>query len=175
MSYTVTGNLQFLSLNIYRNMADPNISSFSPCFPTAIFSTKLCSVPVGKYALILELGYQPHLRSTASTRGVVAAAVPHPPHPPPQDISRSPGHVTRYGPHERARIRAFFAEGVDKLLFPCAVEALLTMQKISSSRFLPPLLYSYGMFISRFSRLCYRGSAFVQLSTHSPPSFIMVC
>ena len=170
MSYTVTGNLQFLSLNIYRNMADPNISSFSACFPTAIFSIKLCSVPVGKYVLIHELGYQPHLRSPASTRGVVAAAVP-----PPEDTSRSPGHVTRYGPHERARIRAFFAEGVDKLLFPCAVEALLTMQKISSSRFLPPLLYSYGMFISRFSRLCYRGSAFVQLSTHSPPSFIMVC
>ena len=79
MSYTVTGNLQFLSLNIYRNMADPNISSFSPCFPTAIFSTKLCSVPVGKYALIHELGYQPHLRSTASTRGAVAVAVLPPP------------------------------------------------------------------------------------------------
>ena len=33
----------------------------------------------------------------------------------------------RYSPHKRARIRAFFAEGVDKFLLPWAVEALPTM------------------------------------------------
>jgi hypothetical protein len=32
--------------------------------------------------------------------------------------------VTRSSPHKRARIRAFFAEGVDKLHLPWAVEAL---------------------------------------------------
>jgi len=31
---------------------------------------------------------------------------------------------SRYSPHKRARIRAFFAEGVDKFLLPWAVEAL---------------------------------------------------
>ena len=33
----------------------------------------------------------------------------------------------RYSPHKRARIRAFFAEGVDKFLLPWAVEALPTL------------------------------------------------
>ena len=37
----------------------------------------------------------------------------------------------RYSPHKRARIRAFFAEGVDKFLLPWAVEALPTMLHIS--------------------------------------------
>ena len=37
----------------------------------------------------------------------------------------------RYSPHKRARIRAFFAEGVDKLLLPWAVEALPTMLHLS--------------------------------------------
>ncbi|KAI9445699.1 hypothetical protein BJY52DRAFT_1194157 [Lactarius psammicola] len=37
----------------------------------------------------------------------------------------------RYGPHKRARIRAFFAEGVEKFLLPWAVEALPTLLHIS--------------------------------------------
>ena len=37
----------------------------------------------------------------------------------------------RYNPHKRARIRAFFAEGVDKFLLPWAVEALPTMLHLS--------------------------------------------
>jgi hypothetical protein len=37
----------------------------------------------------------------------------------------------RYSPHKRARIRAFFAEGVDKFLLPWAVEALPTMLHVS--------------------------------------------
>jgi hypothetical protein len=37
----------------------------------------------------------------------------------------------RYSPHKRARIRAFFAEGVDKFLLPWAVEALPTMLHLS--------------------------------------------
>ena len=37
----------------------------------------------------------------------------------------------RYSPHKRARIRAFFAEGVDKFLLPWAVEVLPTMLHLS--------------------------------------------
>ena len=37
----------------------------------------------------------------------------------------------RYSPHKRARIRAFFAEGVDKFLLPWAVEALPMMLHLS--------------------------------------------
>ena len=37
----------------------------------------------------------------------------------------------RYSPHRRARIRAFFADGVDKLHLPWAVEALPTMLHVS--------------------------------------------
>jgi hypothetical protein len=38
---------------------------------------------------------------------------------------------TRYNPHKRARIRAFFFEGVGKFLLPCAVEALPALLHIS--------------------------------------------
>ena len=38
---------------------------------------------------------------------------------------------TRYAPHKRARIRAFFAEGVDKLHLPWAVEALPALLHLS--------------------------------------------
>jgi hypothetical protein len=37
----------------------------------------------------------------------------------------------RYSPHKRARIRAFFSEGVDKFLLPWAVEALPAMLHLS--------------------------------------------
>jgi hypothetical protein len=37
----------------------------------------------------------------------------------------------RYSPHKRARIRALFAEGVEKFLLPWAVEALPTMLHLS--------------------------------------------
>ncbi|KAN0139101.1 hypothetical protein V8E53_003103, partial [Lactarius tabidus] len=38
---------------------------------------------------------------------------------------------SRYSPHKRARIRAFFAEGVEKCLLPWAVEILPTLLHIS--------------------------------------------
>jgi hypothetical protein len=41
----------------------------------------------------------------------------------------------RYSVHRRARIRAFFAEGVDKLYLPCAVEALPALLHLSLSLF----------------------------------------
>ena len=39
--------------------------------------------------------------------------------------------LPRYSPHKRARIRAFFADGVDKLHLPWAVEALPTLLHLS--------------------------------------------
>ncbi|KAI0301523.1 hypothetical protein B0F90DRAFT_1595567, partial [Multifurca ochricompacta] len=46
----------------------------------------------------------------------------------------------RYSPHKRARIRAFFAEGVDKLHLPWAVEALPTLLHVSLFLFFGGLL-----------------------------------
>ncbi|KAI0293702.1 hypothetical protein B0F90DRAFT_1642314, partial [Multifurca ochricompacta] len=46
----------------------------------------------------------------------------------------------RYSPHKRARIRAFFAEGVEKLHLPWAVEALPTLVHFSLFLFFAGLL-----------------------------------
>jgi hypothetical protein len=46
----------------------------------------------------------------------------------------------RYSPHKRARIRAFFAEGIDKLHLPWAVEALPALRHISVFLFFAGLL-----------------------------------
>ncbi|KAI0246408.1 hypothetical protein BJV78DRAFT_151817 [Lactifluus subvellereus] len=46
----------------------------------------------------------------------------------------------RYTPHERARMREFFSNGVDKLLLPWAVEAVSTLIHISLSLFFTGLL-----------------------------------
>ena len=46
----------------------------------------------------------------------------------------------RYSPHKRARIRAFFSEGIDKLHLPWAVEALPTLLHLSLFLFFAGLL-----------------------------------
>jgi hypothetical protein len=51
-------------------------------------------------------------------------------------ITQSP----RYSPHKRARIRAFFADGIDKLHVPWAVEALPTLLHVSLFLFFSGLL-----------------------------------
>ena len=59
----------------------------------------------------------------------------------------------RYSPHKRARIRAFFAEGVDKFLLPWAVEALPTMLHLSLFLFFAGLavfLWSVNLTIFKF-------------------------
>ncbi|KAH8990960.1 hypothetical protein EDB92DRAFT_700863 [Lactarius akahatsu] len=93
-------------------------SHFSPCFPAPIFTANLCSL--GERALVLELGHQYQLCSA-------------------RDVTRP-----RYTPHKRARIRAFFAEDVDKFLLPWAVEALPTLLHVSSFLLWPPSLCSFG-------------------------------
>ena len=59
----------------------------------------------------------------------------------------------RYSPHKRARIRAFFAEGVDKFLLPWAVEALPTMLHLSLFLFFAGLavfLWNVNLTIFKF-------------------------
>ena len=46
----------------------------------------------------------------------------------------------RYGPHKRARIRAFFAEGIEKLHLPWAVEALPALLHVSVFLFFAGLI-----------------------------------
>ncbi|KAH9984129.1 hypothetical protein BJV77DRAFT_953380, partial [Russula vinacea] len=46
----------------------------------------------------------------------------------------------RYSPHKRARIRAFFAEGIEKLHFPWAVEALPALLHVSVFLFFAGLI-----------------------------------
>jgi len=84
---------------------------------------------------------------------------------------------TRYSPHKRSRIRAFFAEGVEKLHLPWAVEALPALLPSlfpSSSR---ASLCSLSVSTIRFSRWPYRGSGFVRVCTcalHSCRCFGMI-
>ena len=59
----------------------------------------------------------------------------------------------RYSPHKRARIRAFFAEGVNKFLLPWAVEALPTMLHLSLFLFFAGLavfLWNVNLTIFKF-------------------------
>jgi hypothetical protein len=58
----------------------------------------------------------------------------------------------RYGPHKRARIRSFFAEGIDKLHLPWAVEALPTLLHISVFLFFGGLLiYLFNIDLTVFT------------------------
>ena len=59
----------------------------------------------------------------------------------------------RYSPHKRARIRAFFSEGVNKFLLPWAVEALPTMLHLSLFLFFAGLavfLWNVNLTIFKF-------------------------
>ncbi|KAN0137814.1 hypothetical protein V8E53_004298 [Lactarius tabidus] len=58
----------------------------------------------------------------------------------------------RYSPHKRARIRAFFAEGVDNLHLPWAVEALPTLLHLSLFLFFAGLLiFLFNLHLTVFS------------------------
>ncbi|KAF8257558.1 hypothetical protein EI94DRAFT_1278403, partial [Lactarius quietus] len=106
----------FYLSNIYRTMADPNISSSLPASPPPFsppnyaiwvnalwFLSLVISITCALLATLLQQWARKYLKVTQP----------------------------RYSPHRRARIRAFFAEGVDKFLLPWAVEALPTMLHIS--------------------------------------------
>jgi hypothetical protein len=106
----------FYLANIYRATINPNESSSLPASPPP-FTTPNYAVWVNAFwflSLVISI-----------TCALLATLL--------QQWARRYLKVTqsRYSPHKRARIRAFFAEGVDKFLLPWAVEALPTMLHLS--------------------------------------------
>ncbi|KAH9071379.1 hypothetical protein EDB83DRAFT_2574369, partial [Lactarius deliciosus] len=106
----------FYLANIYQTLADPNISTSLPASPppflppnyavwvnTLLFLSLVISISCALLATLLQQWARRYLKVTQP----------------------------RYSLHKRARIRAFFFEGVDKFLLPWAVEALPTLLHIS--------------------------------------------
>jgi hypothetical protein len=105
----------FYLVNIYQAIADPNSSNISGSAPASPppfsppnsavwvnalwFLSLVVSLTCALLATLLQQWARRYLRITQS----------------------------RYSPHKRARIRAFFAEGVEKCLLPWAVETLPTL------------------------------------------------
>ncbi len=111
-----TGHLQLLSRKYLSDRRRPEsiqYFEFPPGFPTPIFSTKLCRL--GERTLVLELDDRSYLCSARDVATAVGTKI----------------HSARYSPPERARIRAFFFEGVEKFLLPWVVEALPTLLHVS--------------------------------------------
>ncbi|KAF8265173.1 hypothetical protein EI94DRAFT_371103 [Lactarius quietus] len=106
----------FYLSNIYRSIADPNISSSLPSSPPPFsppnyavwvnalwFLSLIISLTCALLATLLQQWARRYLKSTQS----------------------------RYSLHKRARIRSFFFEGVEKLLLPWTVEILPALLHIS--------------------------------------------
>ncbi|KAN0140458.1 hypothetical protein V8E53_001667 [Lactarius tabidus] len=109
----------FYLANIYKTLADPNgpnVPSTLPASPPPFspptyavwvnalwFMSLVISLTCALLATLLQQWARRYLKITQS----------------------------RYSPHKRARIRAFFAEGVEKCLLPWAVETLPTLLHIS--------------------------------------------
>ena len=106
----------FYLANIYQTLADPSRSSSLPAFPLPFsppvftvwvnalwFLSLVISLTCALLATLLQQWARRYLRATQS----------------------------RYSPHKRARIRAFFSEGVEKHLLPSTVEILPTLLHIS--------------------------------------------
>ena len=106
----------FYLSNIYQTLADPNRSNTPPSPPPPFsppnhavwvnalwFLSLVISLTCALLATLLQQWARRYLKITQS----------------------------RYSPHKRARIRAFFAEGVEKCLLPWAVEILPTLLHIS--------------------------------------------
>ncbi|KAH9061971.1 hypothetical protein EDB87DRAFT_1682635 [Lactarius vividus] len=109
----------FYLKNIYQTVSDPNRSNTSDSLPTSPppFSPPNYAVWVNAlWFLSLVISISCALLATLL-----------------QQWARRYLKITqpRYSPHKRARIRAFFAEGVDKFLLPWAVDALPTLLHVS--------------------------------------------
>ncbi|KAH9051705.1 hypothetical protein EDB87DRAFT_1571172 [Lactarius vividus] len=109
----------FYLANIYQSVSDPNKSNASSSLRTSppTFSPPNYAVWVNSLwflSLVISL-----------TCALLATLL--------QQWARRYLKVTqpRYSPHKRARIRTFFAEGVEKFLLPWAVEALPTLLHVS--------------------------------------------
>ena len=120
----------FYLQNIYQLLANPNVyDSFAPppVVTPPVFSPPRYAVWVNSlWFLSLAISLTSALLATLLhqwTRRYVTVTQP-----------------IQSSPHKRARIRAFFANGVDKLHLPWVIEALPTLLHLSLSLFLAGLL-----------------------------------
>ncbi|KAH9051066.1 hypothetical protein EDB87DRAFT_1836877 [Lactarius vividus] len=126
----------FYLANIYQTVANPNISSSLPASPPPFsppnyaiwvnslwFMSLVISLTCALLATLLQQWARRYLKVTQS----------------------------RYSPHKRARIRAFFAEGVDKFLLPWVVETLPALLHISLFLFFVGLaVFLFNVYITIF-------------------------
>jgi Family of unknown function (DUF6535) len=116
--------------NIYQLLADPNVSRASilatPIQPPPFTPPKYAIWVNSLWFLSLVIGLTCALLATLlqqwARRHLTITQLP------------------RYSPHKRARIRAFFSDGVDQLYLPLAVEALPTLIHLSLFLFFSGLL-----------------------------------
>ncbi len=106
----------FYLANIYQTVSDPNKSSSLHTSPPTFSPPKYAVWVNALWFLSLVISFTCALLATLL-----------------QQWARRYLKVTqpRYSPHKRARIRAFFSEGVEKFLLPWAVEALPTLLHVS--------------------------------------------
>ncbi|KAH9054795.1 hypothetical protein EDB87DRAFT_1418172 [Lactarius vividus] len=129
----------FYLANIYQTVSDPNRSNTSTSLPSSPppFSPPVYAVWVNSLwflSLVISL-----------TCALLATLL--------QQWARRYLKVTqpRYSPQKRARIRAFFAEGVDKFLLSQAVEVLPTLLHISLFLFFAGLLvFLWNVYLTIF-------------------------
>ena len=130
----------FYLANIYQATIDPNssiISTSSPLFPPPFsppnhavwvnalwFMSLVISLTCALLATLLQQWARRYLKITQS----------------------------RYQPHKRARIRAFFAEGVEKCLLPWTVDALPTLLHLSLFLFFAGLV----VFLCNVNLTCFK-------------------
>ncbi|KAI0246123.1 hypothetical protein BJV78DRAFT_1135867, partial [Lactifluus subvellereus] len=111
----------FYLANIYQLLADPNVPRAS--IPFTLAKPPPFSPP--KYAIWVNSLWFLSL-AIDLTCALLATLL--------QQWARRYLRITqppRYSPHKRARMRAFFAEGVDKLHLPWVVEVLPTLLHLS--------------------------------------------
>jgi len=157
--------------NIYQLLADPNVSSTSnpfirvnpPVFSPPKYAVWVNSLWFLSFVISLTCALLATLLKQWATRYI--------------NITQPP----RYRPHERARIRAFFAEGVDKLHLPWAVETLPTLLQLSVFLFFAGLLiylFSFNHTVFSFAASwvgisvgIYAWTTFIPLFRHDSPYY----
>jgi Family of unknown function (DUF6535) len=117
----------FYLKNIYQLLADPNISRASivsepPPFSPPVYAILVNSLWFLSLAISLQCALLATLLQQWARRYVANTQASH------------------YSPHKQARIRAFFADGIEKLRLPKAVEALPAMLHLSLFLFFTGLL-----------------------------------
>ena len=115
----------FYLQNIYQILSDPNrlnptipsTLSIPPAFSPPTYAVWVNSLWFLSLAISLTCGLQATLLQQWARRYI--------------KITQPSSYGLAYGPHRRARIRAFFSKGVDTLHLPWAVEALPTLLHLS--------------------------------------------